>query len=161
MQPDRMLTRLIWTSRRPVALAAAFALLACACSAGSGWSRHIEPELAIEGDYEWLDAYERQTGCLVGISTRGDKYHGWVVDDPEQSRECPWYGFELREFEVRGFEVRLIIQHPHGRNTYGWSWTGEYLLNLVPRLSMKGRLIGGRSRAGNLRWREITLVYLR
>jgi hypothetical protein len=157
-----MLNRLIWLSRRPAILAAPLVLAACAHSPGSDWSRTIEPELPIEGTYQWLDAHELETGCLVQIFRQNDEYRGMVKDDPYQPRDCPWYGYELYEFEVRGFEVRMILHDPYRSSPHGSPGTASYLLNLRPHVSLKGRLIrrSGGFRA-DPRWIEMTLVYLR
>ncbi len=156
-----MLNRLIWLSRRLAILTAPLVLVACARSPESDWSRTIVPELEIEGHYQWLDAHELETGCLVQIFRQNDEYRGLVKDDPYQPRECPWYGYELYEFEVRGFEVRMILHRPYP-NPYGSPGTAYYLLNLRPQVSLKGRLIRGSGRfRSDPRWNEMTLVYLR
>jgi hypothetical protein len=161
LAPKEMLTR---ASQSPATIGSAVLLAAAACAAGGGWSSTIEPDLQLEGLYQWLDSYGHETGCRVHIFTQGQKYRGWVRWDPMQPRDCPWEGYELYQFEVRGYEVRLTVCPPSrcGR-TPG---VGEYALNVVPRVSLKGRLVNDRltsspqSLLGHPRWREATWVYL-
>jgi hypothetical protein len=121
-----------------------------------------DPRFDLRGNYEWLDAHGLGTGCLVRIFIQDERYRGWVSDDPDQQRTCRWRGFELRRFELRGFQVRLSIGCPRSGCPGEVRGGAGFILTAVPGVSLKGRRQGGSSSwREDVRWSEMTLVYLR
>ena len=136
--------------------------LACSSSTSGSWSQLPDPSIDIRGHYEWLDAHELSTGCLVDIFIQDERYRGWVIDDQDHERVCQWRGFELSRFEVRGFEVRVSIGCPRAGCPGDARGGAGFILTAVPGVSLTGRRIGGsRSWREDVRWSEMTLVYLK
>jgi hypothetical protein len=137
--------------------------ISCGAGTSGSWSKRApEPGFAIEGYYEWLDANELQTGCLVQIFVQDERYRGCVLDDPEQDRECLMRGYELTNFETRSFELRVSVRCPSAGYCPG-DFTGRagFIMTAVPGVAIAGKVTGGSGSWTEGRWREVTLVYLR
>ena len=136
--------------------------LSCGASTSGTWSKRApESGFTIEGYYEWLDANELRTGCTVQIFIQDDRYRGWVLDDPEQERECQLRGYELANFETRGVELRVSARCPRAGYCPGDMTGGAgFIMTAVPGATITGKVRSGSELWRGGRWREVTLVYL-
>jgi hypothetical protein len=137
--------------------------VSCGGSTSGEWSKRApQPGLDIEGYYEWLDASEQKTGCLVQLFVQDERYRGWVIQDPAQERECQLRGYELTNFQTLGFEMRVSVRCPRAGYCPG-DMTGSagFIMAAVPGVSITGRVNRGSGAWRTGRWRAVTLVYLR
>ncbi len=155
--PRSPLPRYYWT---PALLLLLATLTTTSCAKSSSVSSAPPPGMDISGRYEWRDAFDVNTGCLVQIFWQDEEYRGWVTTDQDTTVECPWRGYELREVEFQGGQVRLSVVCPRAGCPDAIARGGaEYLLDVVPAFFISGRLMGGSQVwRGSPRWAKMTLV---
>jgi hypothetical protein len=134
-----------WSTSSVLALLVILAATSCARSASV--SSTPPPGMDISGEYVWHDAFDVNTGCIVRIFWQDEEYHGWVEGDEYYVEACPWRGYELRDVEFRGGQVRLWVACPRsgcpqavGRGRAGGA---EYLLDIAPAFFIAGHIIRG------------------
>ncbi len=133
------------------------------CAKSASVSSAPPPGMDISGDYIWRDAFDVNTGCLVQIFWQDDEYHGWVTADGESTVECPWRGYELRNVEFQGGQLRLSVACSRSgcpqATGQGRAGGAEYLLDIVPAFFISGEIMGGSPEWRRTpRWAKMTLV---
>jgi len=128
-------------------------LWVASCARSSSVSSAPPPGTDITGEYVWHDAFDVNTGCIVRIFWRGEEYRGLISTDEDYAQACPWRGYELRDVELQGGQVRLSVACPRAGcpQAVGQGRAGgaEYLLDIAPAF-----FIGGHITRGSPDWRR-------
>jgi hypothetical protein len=138
-------------------------LAATSCARSASVSSAPPPGMNISGEYVWHDAFDVNTGCVVRIFWQNEEYRGRVSADEDYAEACPWRGYELRDVELQGGQVRLSVACPQAGcpRAVGQGRAGgaEYLLDIAPAFFIAGHITRGSANWRRApRWERMKLV---
>jgi hypothetical protein len=65
----------------------------------------------LSGIWEWRDEHGVSTGCVVNFLAVPNGWRGWIDQDPDSERDCPWADHLQSHLDVDPGQVNVVFEH--------------------------------------------------